>query len=345
MTPSAAKPAINLATFPEDRLLQQRLRDLPVTIDGTWIERCIQKLYRELDARHIAFHPPCYLADEWLCPEGNPVIGIPFVLIHPRLKQLELRFMGEAEGGTARTLMQLLRHETGHALMYAYRLNRRRAWREHFGSSSKAYPDVYRIQLYSKAFVRHLPDSYAQSHPDEDFAETFAVWLTPNADWRAQYKGWKVMHKLEYVNKLMAELVNTPPVVKPTTTYRYRVDRSTVTLGKYYHRKRREYREWFRDFHDPALTRLFATSRASGQQRKASAWLKQHHKLLRGTVARWTGERRYTITRILDDMATRCDELSLHVAKPESEMVSEVTAYVARLAMNYHYTHSFAGHS
>ena len=31
--------------------------------------------------------------------------------------------------------------------------------------------------------------AYAASHPEEDFAETFAVWLTPRSNWRQSFPG------------------------------------------------------------------------------------------------------------------------------------------------------------
>ena len=35
----------------------------------------------------------------------------------------------------------------------------------------------------------HLDPWYAQSHPDEDFAETFAVWLTPEVQLEDALRG------------------------------------------------------------------------------------------------------------------------------------------------------------
>ena len=179
---------INLDTISEEELLKCRICDLPLQISGTWLEECIQQLYRELDDKGIVFRPECYLADEWLTPEREPVIGIPFYLGHTVLTRLEKKMMLEAEGETKEWCMQLLRHETGHALCYAYKLNRQKKWRDTFGPSSKEYGDTYRFRPYSRNFVRHLDGYYAQYHPDEDFVETFAVWLTPNSGWDVKYQ-------------------------------------------------------------------------------------------------------------------------------------------------------------
>ena len=132
----------------------------------------------ELEARGLPVRPDCYLGDEWFSPEGSPVIAIPFYLAHPRLKQLELHQMLEVEGGTYEWCMQILRHECGHAYDHAYQFSSTDAWVEVFGDRDVEYqPETYRPRPYSKSFVRHLPNWYAQAHPDEDFAETFAVWL------------------------------------------------------------------------------------------------------------------------------------------------------------------------
>src|SRR6478735_4841545 len=167
----APKPAIDLATIPEEELLGLRLSELPVRIEGTWLEACIAQLHDELKAKNILFLPGCYLADEWLTPENEPVIGVPFYLAHPRLIKLQKKMLLEAEGDNHEWCMKLLRHEAGHALTYAYDLNRKRSWQRVFGHPSEAYPETYRFRPYSKSFVRHLDYYYAQYHPDEDFPE------------------------------------------------------------------------------------------------------------------------------------------------------------------------------
>ena len=121
----------------------------------------------------------CYLGDEWFSPAGSPAIAIPFYLAHPRLKTLEMHQMLQVEGGTPEWCQQLLRHESGHAIDHAYRFSSRDDWHAVFGSPETEYsPETYQPRPYSKGFVRNLPNWYAQAHPDEDFAETFAVWLS-----------------------------------------------------------------------------------------------------------------------------------------------------------------------
>ena len=187
------------------RLMQLRLCDLGVKLEGTWVEECVERLRDELAERKIRFRQHVWLSDEWFSPAGVPGIAIPFYLAHPRLMRLERSEMLEVEGGTKRECMQILRHEAGHALHHAYTLHRRRKWQRHFGKSSRRYPEFYKPNPASKRYVQHLRLWYAQSHPDEDFAETFAVWLHPRSDWRKQYAGWPALRKLEYVDQLMID--------------------------------------------------------------------------------------------------------------------------------------------
>src|SRR5438445_11012067 len=237
--------------LPDNDLLKMRICDLYVRIHGSELEERIQQLYHELEARGLPFRPDCYLGDEWFSPEGSPVIAIPFYLAHPRLKHLELDQMLEVEGGTSEWCMQILRHECGHAYDHAYQFSSTEAWVEMFGNREVEYePETYRPRPYSKSFVRHLPNWYAQAHPDEDFAETFAVWLaTPPDDWRQRYRGWKAIEKLEYVDKLMNEASGR----HPTVTGGRRISEARKlrkTLAHYYAARRKLYAEDFPDFYE-----------------------------------------------------------------------------------------------
>jgi hypothetical protein len=186
------------STFKDEELLALRICDLGVRIEHSELLPRIDQLKSELASRGVSLTPDCYLGDEWFSPEGVPAISIPFYLAHPRLKALELHQMLEVEGGTSDWCQMLLRHECGHAMDHAYRFSSRSDWREIFGSPETKYtPETYIPRPYSKGFVRHLPNWYAQAHPDEDFAETFAVWLAaPPDDWRRRYRGWKALEKL-----------------------------------------------------------------------------------------------------------------------------------------------------
>src|SRR5512134_2069877 len=204
------------AALPDEQLLDLRLCDLDVKIAGSTLEDRITQLYQELDARGLRFHPHFWLSDEWFCPDDVPGIAIPFYLAHPRLAKLELNQMLEVEGGDPDWCMRIMRHEAGHAIENAFRIRRLRSRQQIFGRSSEPYPKYYSPRPYSRSFVRHLDVWYAQSHPDEDFAETFAVWLTPDSTWADRYKDWPVLKKLQYMDGLMRGLADSAPKVVTT---------------------------------------------------------------------------------------------------------------------------------
>jgi Putative zinc-binding metallo-peptidase len=205
-------------TLSDEQILSLRFCDLRLKIQGTELENAIERLYRELSMRGIQFRPHCWLAQEWFSPDGIPGIAIPFYLAHKRLIRLERRFMREAEGGNRNWLMRILRHEAGHAIDSAYRLRRRGGWRSVFGPASLPYPETYRPRPGSRRFVQHLGAWYAQAHPTEDFAETFAVWLKPNSTWRREYAGWPAYAKLQFIDRLAQEIGDQKPQIADRST-------------------------------------------------------------------------------------------------------------------------------
>src|SRR4029077_17895160 len=204
------------AGLSDDELLERRISKLNLTLETTPLEPLIQQLYAELSAKGLAFHPRTHIGDEWFVPIGIPAIFVPFFLVHDRLRALERSMMLEVEGETPEWFMKLMRHQAGHAYMYGHRVNRKKKWQQLFGqTSNEETPSFYRPRPFSRSYVVHLDDWYAQSHPDEDFAETFAVWLTPGLDWRTEYRGWKALHKLEFRDELMHSLAGRPPPHQP----------------------------------------------------------------------------------------------------------------------------------
>jgi hypothetical protein len=322
------------ATLSDEELLQMRVRDLKVQIAGSPVEPCVEQLYDELKAKGVDFTPQCYLADEWLTPDKIPIIGIPFCLAHPRLKQLERKMMYEVEGGTDDVCMKLLRHECGHAVNYAYRLYRRTRWRELFGFFSAPYGNSYSYQPYSRRFVINLEDNYAQSHPDEDFAETFAVWLTPGSRWATKYKDWPVIRKLHYVDRVMHDIADKAPPVTATANPPYSAARMTPTLAAHYERKRRALGSEFQGFYDDSLRELFIPERVDGASLKASKLLRSRRIRLAGNVTRWTGHRKYDIYQLVNRLAGRCDELGLYAERDDEDSIIGLTALLTAIASN-----------
>src|SRR5215467_15754844 len=271
------------ASLSDEQLLGVRMCDLKLSLAGTEIEQRIERVNGELEARGLV-RPHYYLSDEWFTPDGVPGIAVPFYLAHPRLAKLELAQMLEIEGGDEKTSLKILRHEAGHAIDNAYQLRRMPTRRRLFGTPATETPEYYLPKPYSKSFVQHLDHWYAQSHPDEDFAETFAVWLDPASMWATRYAGWPVQRKLEYVDRLMRELARTRPAVKS----RRHVDplpRLKKTLGEHYKKKREHYGLDHPDFYDSDLRKLFSNAPEYAKNGSAARFVRRIRKEVRLTVA------------------------------------------------------------
>jgi hypothetical protein len=333
-TPTHTPAPNDWAELPDEALLNLRLCDLPVAIAGSWLEDRVAALNAELDARGLAFRPYFWLSNEWFCPDGVPGVAIPFYLAHPRLMKLERTQMLEVEGGTADWCLKILRHEAGHAFDNAYDLRRRRRRVRLFGSPSTPYPDFYLPRPYSKSFVLHLDSWYAQSHPDEDFAETFAVWLNPDGDWRRRYADWRALPKLEYMDQLMKEIAGQKPVVRS----RRRVEpleRLRTTLRRYYAKRREHYGVDYPRFYDRDLRRLFSSEPAYRRNPSAARVIAQIRRDVRRLVAEWTGSYQYTIDRVIEDMMARARELQLRLRHPLDRTKLDFTILVTVQTMNY----------
>lgn len=318
----------------DEALLDVRLCELGLGIEGSWLEPRIAQLSDELAARGLDFRPHCWLSSEWFTPDGVPGIAAPFYLAHPRLMKLEKTQMLEVEGGTPEGCMQILRHEAGHAFDNAYELRSRRRRVKLFGRPTVEYPDFYLPKPYSKSFVQHIDSWYAQSHPDEDFAETFAVWLTPDSDWRSRYADWPALRKIEYMETLMAELKG----VRPRVRTRRRVeplDRLRTTLRRHYAKKRAHYGVDRPNFYDRDLCKLFSDAPEYRTHRKASRFIHATRRDVRRLVAEWTASYQYTIDQVIEDMIKRCDELNLRLMYPEDRTKLDFTMLVTVQTMNH----------
>ena len=327
-------PESEWAAWSDEKLLDMRMCDLQLEIQDTDLEKRIEHLFQELEDWGLCFRPFFWLSDDWFTPDGVSGIAIPFYLAHPRLTRLELNKMFEVEGGTPEWCLQILRHETGHAIENAYLLRLRRRRQKLFGKSSKAYPEHYTPKPYSKSFVLHLDSWYAQSHPDEDFAETFAVWLDPQSMWRERYAGWPVLKKLQYIDQLMHEIAKREPLVEPQRRVEP-VTRLSKTLREHYQKKRRHYGLEHPNFYDRDLRRLFSDAQEFKGNMTAVSFLGRNRKEVRRKVARWTGEYQYTIDQVLQDMIDRSRELNLRLANNEDQTKLDFTVLLTVQTMNY----------
>ena len=334
---AAHAPNVPWARDKDDALLDKKFKAL-----GLSLEKCpqlqgdVDRLHAELaDGGLSRFRPHCWLSSEWFSPDGIPGIAIPFYLAHPRLMRLEQSQMLAVEGGTLRQRMMILRHEAGHAFCNAYRLHRRKRFRELFGSVGQPYPETYKPDPASRKFVTHLPAWYAQAHPSEDFAETFAVWLAPGQKWRKTYKAWPdAMAKLLFIEQVVAEVgAQTPPVrsrrkIEP-------IAQLSTTLREHYRKKRWFYGDTFPDFYDRDLLKLFSADAKFAHRPTAASTLRSFQAELREHVAHWTGTHAYTIDQVLRDMIDRCKELKLRLAVPIHQAKREATLMVTVQTMNF----------
>lgn len=319
------------------QLLDLRFCDLKLRIEGSELEQRVGRLYRELEHRGISFRPHVWLSYEWFSPDRSPGIAIPFYLAHPRLKQLEGKQMHEVEGGSEAWCMRILRHEAGHAIDTAYQLHRRKHWRELFGSFNAPYPEFYNPRPYSRDFVTHLDMWYAQAHPAEDFAETFAVWLRPGSQWRKLYRGWPAMRKLLYVDQLMRQIAGG--TIRRINHSRRQADplkKFHTTLREHYRQKHAQYAEEFPDFYDRDLRMLFSDDAKDRDRPTAAGFLRRIRREIGTHVARWTGEYQYTIDQVMTDMIHRCRELKLRVPRrPARRIEIDALTMVTVQTMNY----------
>jgi Putative zinc-binding metallo-peptidase len=313
-------------------LLQTRICDLGLKIESSQVDKFVQQLYRELEQKRITkFRPGVYLTDEWGCPSGEPVIGIPFYLASSDLGQIE-KENNDLESD--REVMMYLRHEAGHAFNYAYRLHRTPEWKQLFGPYRRPYRENYRPVLFSKDYVRYLPGWYAQKHPDEDFAETFAVWMTPRSGWRKKYRGWGAIGKLRYMDRIARELGNADPLRKrgtPDVT----VAEMEMTVEEFY-RNSTDQVPLLDVTQDGDLATIFNVPKKRKTAVSAGAFLQKNRKVLVDQIASWTAMPRPQVRRLMEALEKRSAEMGLLIdTKKEAEHLSAFTVFATTLVMNH----------
>jgi hypothetical protein len=315
-----------------DALLGKRISDIGLAIEGSRVERLVAELYRELDAKGIRFRPPVYLSDQWGCPDETPLIGVPFYLADERLERIEAEMAGGVEDdGEA---LRYLRHEAGHAINYAFRFFERPEWRAIFGSFAKPYRDRYRADPFSRSHVRHILGWYAQKHPDEDFAETFAVWLTPGIDWHREYEGWPALAKLEYMDRLMREIAETTLNVPAPVEDDLPVEAMRYTVADHYAGDESMPIDDPRQF-DADLRRIFLNASQAPACEPAPLFVHRHYREIVGRITYWTSEPPSVVRSLIDHVIRRSRDLDLRVGGLEASTLIELTAFGTAVAMQY----------
>lgn len=322
--------------LPDEELLDLRLKDIPLSIRGTWLEGCFDRLCDEMQERGLKVRPHAWLSHEWFSPDHTPGIAIPFYLAHPRLMELERKMVRDVEGGTTSECMRILRHEAGHVIQHSYALHRRRRWQNQFGLSSKRYPEFYRPCPASRDFVQHLPRWYGQSHPDEDFAETFAVWLTPKLNWRRRYTDWPAIRKVEYVDELITEIAGTKPVLTRRATMDP-LNKITSTLREHYSKKIEHYGVERPTTHDRQLKRIFAGDVSMWDGVPASSFIRKNRVTIRHLAFERTGVDPVNLDIVLDELVSRCRLLKLRMVSLEDHVrLNDVVLLTAKTAKSYY---------
>jgi hypothetical protein len=318
---------------PEIRLvLGKKVSELGLRVEGSPVEGYVRQLYLELERRGFKkFQPVCYLTDEWGCPDQQPVLGIPFYLADPKLRKLE-KAVDALE--TDRQVMMYMRHEAGHVFNYAYRLYTTPEWRRLFGPFFRAYRDEYRPVPFSRDYVRHIEGWYAQKHPDEDFAETFAVWLTPRSAWRRRYKGWPAMKKLRYVERVAKALAEVDPIVNTGEVDITPAD-IDVSVEQFYQQASEERLARIDIALDAHLPQIFLT-RKRKESKPAADIVSRHRPELVEKITYWTGVPRPIVSALIDSVCRTCERMKLWGERgEEARYLVEVTALATTLAMNF----------
>ena len=328
------RKALPWTRLSDEDLLKVRFCDLKLSIDHSALRRQIARLYEELENRGIQVRPHVWLSEEWFSPDGVPGIAAPFYLAHPRLERLERRIMREAEGGNSRWCMRILRHEAGHAIDNAYRLRRKKRWREVFGPASLQYPAHYKARPGSRRYVHHLGEWYAQAHPTEDFAETFAVWLKPNSNWRKSYANWPAFNKLNIVEELIKSVAGRRPPVRNRLRIEP-IEENKRTLAQHYRRKLAHNRQYRLGLADELLRRIFSSERLRKGAVRAASLLRAQQTTLTNAVARELAMERYSVQQILRMLIERSDNLKLYVRGSRRDAVHHSRWMLERLASLY----------
>lgn len=291
---------------------------MPISIEGhKYIKNRINRLNIELKNKGIRFRPNIWISDDWFSPDGHPGFAIPFYLFHPKLIKLERKFIGFVEGTTEKTFLQLLRHETGHAIDNAFGLRRSKRRQKLFGLTKTKYPEYYHPNFKSKDYVFHLNDHYAQSHPDEDWAETFAVWLTPRSNWRKKYKGTKAEEKLLLVQSLMTGTCTVPASVR----HRRKIDHFKslrMTVREYLIEKQKRYQEKENLPYVAELAKVFQVN-TNPKIKSAARFLDKNRKIIINDLTLQTKHSDYTINSFYQEVIDMCRQKSLKLKTTEKK--------------------------
>jgi hypothetical protein len=323
---------VNLNRLEPD-LWAQRVDELGLRMESSPIWPLIERAHQELSALGVEFRPRYYVSNEWGCPDGQPLIGIPFYLVDPRMHALEEEHADDLEEDE-RILMGI-RHELGHAVSYAFKLYADPEFDAAFGAYDKGYHDDYNPEPFSPRCVRHLPGWYAQKHPDEDFAETFAVWMTPGQAWRERYLEGPARRKLDYIDRVMALVGRQAPLVHPDDVIPD-PDELAFTVAEFYAERRIEDSPPVDELGSALDEDLRALFTADGLGMDAASLIRDRRRVIMRSISGYAGSRLYVAKALLDALARRARELNLRAAHgAETDAIIGITAMATVLVRNF----------
>ncbi|MBS3919800.1 MAG: putative zinc-binding metallopeptidase [Deltaproteobacteria bacterium] len=324
------------------KLLTTRICDLDLDADES-LGHCFKRLKKELKVHQILVWPDFYFGNEWGCVNKKISISIPFYYATPELKELE------GDVPTSEGIVKTLRHETGHVVNYAYRLWQRKDWKEIFGDFNKKYRDgyLYRVNPWSKSYVRHLhylgDPHYAQKHPDEDWAETFAIWLDPRSHWERRYRNWpNALEKLTYMDRLMEEITGEKPLnLKRKREGEYTEIEDTVSewWGLDGEMLNQELQEYLNDMNE-----LFIKP-TNGRRRLLPAWrlIRKYARVLTEQVSQWIlSSNQHTVRKSLRRWEAICrnESLGYHPEDEERKLIELTTLLTYHVVDGIHHLRS-----
>lgn len=331
-------------------VLSKRICDFDLKLEDRPLGRMVERFRRELVERGISrLQPVFYLADEWGVTEGTVAIGIPFYLADETLLDVQRKRGLLVEGEDEEDVLRYLRHEMGHVVNYAYRLYATEEWTRVFGPMARPYVEEYKVKPFSPDFVRHLPGGYAQKHPDEDWSETFAVWMTPKCDWPTLYQESPgALAKLEYCERTMTALRDRDPEVVDAQIH-YQAKDLRMTVQEFYEsidlgeeRIPRSLDGDLSAIFSRASSRSRADDNGSARSGEGSLLLRRRREFLSATVYAWTGVDPAIVRKLVTHLEKRARELNLRYPLGERDEVSaELAAFLTALAMNFVYTNKF----
>jgi Putative zinc-binding metallo-peptidase len=333
-------------------LLQTPINQLDLKIKGTVFEQAIPTVQADLGRVGIRrLEPVFYISTGYGCIAGSPIISFGFYDCDPLLQDLNEEFRGWRYSEPE--IFNLLRHEVGHAFCYAYKLYRTPEFRELFevqGNFFNTYPesDRYNYNPWSRAYVNPCGDHYAQKHPDEDFAETFCVWLTPRSGWRRKYRLRPVaLKKLEYVDSIVKQLGKQQPLVETKLSWMYeRVEDIKLTVAQFMQAKPSRYYHRATGYVDPDLKAMFRAQPRIINRRalfrdyvRAESFLREQKQSLMNRVSYWVGVDTTVVYDLVDKCIHRAKSLDLWLEREQyDKKLVELTSYITALCVHYRET-------